>query len=155
MRKLRKDEKLLLKRRQEEFENFYSEMMPVLTDFLERLNLNNPALVLRNAEAYLESIDSFLKNQIIEEERLWILLRIGYYIGEFFVQKYSGCWFLNEIPDSRYFGRYVVGKFACLKNMSIMIDPFHIADEYLNEAKGRSLKKAISEVSKEIEHFDS
>ena len=59
-------------------------------------------------------------------------------------------WFLNEIPDSRYFLRYVVGRFAGAPNPAAMVDPFQVADVYLSRPPGRSLSAIVSQVEDEL-----
>src|SRR5208282_6942055 len=98
MRELTQDERAERNRRQVTFGKFLEERMPVLADFIERLELPNPPMVLMEAEWYLPSVDAYMKSQVVPpEDRVWILTRLGYFIGELLVQRFSGCWFLNEI----------------------------------------------------------
>jgi hypothetical protein len=125
--------------------------MPVLADFIERLALPNPALVLVEAEKYLPAIDLWLKAQIIApSDRTWILTRLGYFIGEYLVQQLGGCWYLSAIPDSKYFGRYVVGRFARASNPNAMVDPFAVAEVCIADPSGTSLTLIVTSVTKEI-----
>jgi hypothetical protein len=119
---------------------------------MERLDLPNPPMVLVEAERYLPSVDAFMNGQsVLPGDRVWILSRLGYFIGELLVQRFSGCWFLDEIPDSRYFLRYVVGRCARVPNPNAMVDPFHVASVYLAEAPRRSLASVVNEVVNELE----
>jgi hypothetical protein len=61
-----------------------------------------------------------------------LITRLGYFVGEYCVQKYSGCWFVDDLGGSRYFGRYVAGRFASVANESAMVDPFLVAQEYVD-----------------------
>jgi hypothetical protein len=140
-----------LSRRRDGFESFLAERLPVLTDFIQRLQLPNPALVLVDAEKYVPSVDMWMKDQIVEPADFeWLLARLGYLIGEFFVQRFSGCWFLNEVPGSRYFGRYVVGRFVRAPNFNAMIDPLAVAHAYISEPPGRSLTGLLESVQGEL-----
>src|SRR5258708_6538850 len=108
MRALTEEERAELDRRLATFEKFLEERMPVLTTFMEQLELPNPAMVLVEADRFLPPLDEWMRDQVItNSDRTWILTRIGYFIGEYLVQKFSGCWFVNDIADSRYFARYV------------------------------------------------
>ena len=110
MRNLSETEQADLSRRRTQFDSFLEERMPVLTDFIERLELPNAPMVLVEADTYLPAVSQFMESQeLAAEDRAWILTRVGYFVGELLVQKYGGCWYLNETPDTRYFLRYVVG----------------------------------------------
>jgi len=152
MRELTEEEKATRDLLREGFDQVYEEMMPVLADFVERLGASEPALVIMHPERYLNLIDDFMRDQVVSpENRFWIGIRIGYYIGELFVQRFGGCWSLNEIPDSRYFLRYVVGSFSRIKNHNAMFDPFYSADLFVTEPPGRSLTRLVEEIAEELE----
>ncbi len=131
---------------------FLQERMPVLADFAERLKLPSPAMIVANPAAYVPAIAAFMKDQEIADEadRVWALTRLGYLIGEVLVQRLDGCWFLNEIPDSRYFLHYVVGQFGRAKNGNAMVAPFDVADYFLRLPTGRDLQTLLTEVEGEI-----
>lgn len=151
MRELTDAEQAELKRRKEKQGKFLAERLPVLADFAERLELPNSIMIVNDPASYLPAIDDFMRDQIVEpEDRAWIMTRIGYFIGELLVQRQGGCWFLNEIPDSRFFLRYVVGKFRRGINPYAMVDPFNVADEYLAELPGQSLQNIVNEVESEL-----
>jgi hypothetical protein len=151
MRPLTGEEQSQIDRRRARFDAFLDESMPVLTDFMQRLDLPNPPLVLVEAEKYLPAIDLWMRDQVVDDSgRVWILTRSGYFIGEYLVQRQGGYWFLNDAPDSRYFGRYVVGHFSRASHPSAMVDPFGVASEYVNEPPGRSLSAILDQVEDEI-----
>jgi len=151
MRELTPDEQAKLKRQAERLEQFLAELMPVLADFAERLGLPNAVMIVANPESFLEPTDDFMKDQVIEtEDREWIMARLGYFIGEVLVQRFGGGWFLSDTPYSRFFLRYVVGKFEGGVNRRAMIDPFLVADTYLAEPPGRSLPSFLKEVEAEV-----
>lgn len=151
MRELTSEEKDHLNRRTERFDRFLSERMPVLADFAERLELPQKALIVADPKSFLTPIDEFMREQVVEnDDRNWILVRLGYFIGEVLIQRYGGCWFLNDIPDTRFFLHYVVGRFTVAINRNIQIDPFLVADTYLNMPPGRSLFSILQEVETDI-----
>ncbi len=132
------------------FPAFLHERMPVLTEFFTDLGVSNPALVLIDAKSYIEPLESFLKDQTINlESRTWIVTRVGYFLGEYFVQEYTGDWYLNENIQSRNYLRYVVGHFDGF-NEAISIDPFEIAIAYIDSNAPRSIIQFIEEVSREL-----
>jgi hypothetical protein len=151
MRELTPHERATIARRKERFDLFLEERMPLLTDFMQRLELPKPAFVLVEADKYLLALDQWLKDQIINPpDNVWLLTRLGYFVGEYLVQQFSGCWFLNEIADSRYFARYVVGQFARALNPNAMVDPFAVSEACIAEPPGRSLSRLLLSVEEEI-----
>jgi hypothetical protein len=151
MRDLTEAERANLGRRKARFDAFLEERMPVLVDFVERLGLPNAPMVLVEANSFLPAIGRYMENQQIgHEDRTWILTRIGYFVGEWFVQQHGGCWYSNQAPDSRCFLRYVVGKFARIPNKHAMIDPFSIAEMFVDSPCPRSLVSVLADVESEL-----
>jgi len=153
MRDLSNEEREELARRRAGFEDFFSELMPVLVDFAERLNLLEPQMILTDPERHLETIDAFMERQVVKpEDRSWILTRLGYYVGEILVHRLGGCWFLCEAPSSRYFLRYVVGKFSRVRNPNAILDPFQVAAAYLDDLPRCRLPELLREVENELKN---
>lgn len=142
----------LLTKRKEGFDAFYGELMPVLVEFVGQMGISPAFEVLRNTGRFAPILDAALMNMAVEDEqdRIWLATRIGYFAGEYFVQKYSGCWYVNDIENSRYFGRYVVGRFSGLNNAALMLDPFQISHSYVDETVPRNLVKILDEVDLEL-----
>ena len=139
-----------LDRRRGEFAVFLEEIEPVLSDFADRLGLPNPSSAATAPEKFLEPIDAFMKDQIItNEDRIWILARLAYLIGQVLNQRLEGTWLLNENPNSLLFLRYVVGRFKRVKNPQATVAPFDVATAFLSQPQGRSLAGIISEVEHE------
>jgi hypothetical protein len=151
VRQLTPDEQELLDTRIRDFDAFHEERMPVLVHFMEVLSMPEPALVLLHADRYLPPLDQWLQQQTISDEhRVWLLTRVTYFVGEYFVQRLNGYWLVNKYPDTRTFARYVVGGFSKIANSLAMLDPFSVADECLAEPRGRSLIKLIAEGEREL-----
>jgi hypothetical protein len=147
MRDLTSAEKELIDRRRAKLDKFLDERMPVLADFVERLELPDPPMVLVESEKYLPALDQWLRDQVIEaSDRGWVLTRLGYFAGEYLVQRLGGCWFLNDGPDTKYFARYVVGRFSGAANRNAMVDPFEIAAEVVDAPPGRSFMRLLRSV---------
>lgn len=150
-RKLTPDEEATKAKRLERLPEFLEERMPVLADFAERLGLPQPAMIVANPQEYLPAIGAFMRDQAVtEDDRVWTLTRVGYLVGEVLVQRLGGYWFLNEIPDSRYFLRYVVGRFSRARNHNAMVDPFEVADHFLRQPPGRDLVALVNEVEQGV-----
>lgn len=141
-----------LKKRKEGFDGFYGELIPVLVEFVGQMGISPAFEVLRNAARFAPILDAALTNVAVEDEqdRIWLTTRVGYFVGEYFVQKYNGCWYVNDIENSRYFGRYVVGRFSGLDNTACMLDPFQISHSYVDETVPRNLVKILNEVDLEL-----
>ncbi len=136
-----------IEKQKERFDSFREERMPVLHDFSQKLGFQNPHEILINPEAFLEPVSNWLADQEISEEALnWIVVRIGYFLGELFVEKHDGCWSICEAPSSRYYGHYVVGEFSTFSNPNALFAPMEAAFELAKEPKGRSLSSIVSEI---------
>jgi hypothetical protein len=142
----------LLEKRKAGFEEFYKELFPVLVDFVGKLGIKPSHEVLKHAPQFVPYLELALQNMAVTDEadRIWLLARMGYFVGEYFSQKYRGCWFVNEVAGSRYFGRYVVGRFARLGNQALMLDPFQVAQTYVDTPMPRSLGNLLVEVEGEL-----
>ncbi len=146
------DEMTLLEKRKAGFDMFYRELVPALVDFVAKMGINPAHEVLKNAVQFAPYLDRALQGMAManKQNELWLLTRLGYFIGEYYVQKYGGCWYLNEVQGSRYFGRYVVGKFTSLNNPALMLDPFQVSREYTEQQTPRKLEQLLTEVDTEI-----
>jgi hypothetical protein len=146
------EEMLLLEKRKAGFDQFYQELMPLLVDFAGKLGINPAHEVLKHADQFAPYFDQALESMVVanEQDRTWLLTRMGYFIGEYFVQKYGGCWYVSDIQGSRYFGRYVVGRFCRLNNPIPLLDPFLIAQAYVDAPVPRHLVKSLAEVEAEL-----
>lgn len=141
----------LLEKRRESFQAFLAERAPVLSDFAERLELPTPARIATEPTHFLNRVDAFMREQEIDEDdRLWILTRMGYYIGELLIEKLGGGWFVNEDSDSRYFLHYVVGRFSGASNQGAMVAPFEVAAHLVAQPPGRSLIDLVLEVEASV-----
>lgn len=151
MRKLSIEERELIDRRRARLDKFIYERMPVLTEFIGLLGLPEPPRVLLEAEKYLPEIDLWIKTEKISDQvREWVILRVGYYIGEYLIQRHGGYWFLNEQPDTRTFGRYVVGGFTRDAKPGAAVEPFDVAADYVDQPPGRSLTAMLNMVEEEM-----
>jgi hypothetical protein len=146
------DEMILLEKRKQGFDKFYTELIPTLVEFVGNMGVNPAHEVLKNAVQFAPYLDRALENMAIadDQDKIWLLTRMGYFVGEYFAQKYGGSWYVNEIEGSRYFGRYVVGNFSRLGNAALMLDPFLISQVYVDEAVPRHLEKLLTQVDAEL-----
>ncbi len=137
----------LFAERKANFNTFYENLIPTLVDFIKHLEIIDAHNVLRQAFLFVSDLDLFFKNIMItdEEDKIWLLTRIGYFVGEYFAQKYQGCWIVCEIPESKYFGRYVIGEFSGLDENKIL-DPFEVAKTYVNTPIPRQFEELLADI---------
>ncbi|MDU9028725.1 hypothetical protein [Pseudomonas mediterranea] len=129
----------LLARRIAGFDAFKLERLPVLHDFCKSLGFDQPYEVLNTPQKFLPELDSGFRNAVISNEnRVWFITRIGYYIGEYLATVYDGCWQVDEDHASPTFGRYIVGNFS-FDDAASKVDPFEIAQKYADTPMPRSL----------------
>lgn len=151
MRQLTTSENETIANRRASFGAFLEGRMSILSEFMELLELPEPTMVLVEAENYLPALDKWLTSQAIDKsDREWLLLRLGYFVGEYLVQRLGGAWFLNETPDTRYFSRYVVGRFSRVENGNAIADPLSVAADCIDSPPGRSIARLLESVEKEI-----
>ncbi|KQQ53631.1 hypothetical protein ASF84_17625 [Pseudomonas sp. Leaf127] len=130
----------LLARRIAGFDAFRSERLPVLHEFCTSLGFAEPHEVLIRPERFLPLLDDgFRHAHISEQNRAWFITRIGYFIGEYLVCRYQGCWQVDTVPGSPTFARYGVGDFSFAEPQGVMIDPFEIAQGYADSPAPRDL----------------
>lgn len=146
------EQKQLLDRRKRDFPAFYEQLIPSLVDFVSKMGINPAHEVLNNAPRFVPLLSTALRNLDVvdEEDKAWLLARLGYFIGEYFTQKYSGAWYPNENPASRYFARYVVGKFSIASQRELNLDPFMIAEAYISIPMPRALEPLLQEAEQEL-----
>lgn len=134
----------LLARRMAEFETFRAERLPVLHEFCKALGFDQPHEVLIEPNKFLPLLDRGLQHAVISEEnRVWLVTRIGYYIGEYLISLLGGYWLVDQDPLSPSFARYVVGDFSCQGANTEVIDPFEIAQRYATTPEPRFLRQEI------------
>lgn len=138
----------LLRTRKNDFDSFYKSLLPALVEFVALVGISPSHEVLKKAEQFVPLVARATQGMPIEsqEDRTWLITRMGYFVGEVFVQRFGGCWFVDELPDTKYFARYVVGKFGAGINSNAMIDPFEISTAYVDDAPPRNLGELLSEV---------
>ncbi len=142
----------LLVHRRAGFEEWLAERMPVLRDFAAALELPDPPLIVADPDRYLPLIDAWLRDQVIgPDDWAWAVARVGYFAGEALVQRFGGCWLVCDAPNSRFFGRYVVGRFHRVRNPAAIADPIEIAAECLSQPPGRSLARILETVGAELQ----
>ena len=107
---------------------------------------STPREVLRAAVQFVPPLDRALQDVGVAsaEDRTWLLTHVGYFIGEYFVQKYGGCWSVSEAQDSKFFARCVVGQFAKLGTAAVF-DPFDVAKDYVDAPAPRHLEQLLNE----------
>src|SRR5262249_1052712 len=137
--------------RQANLDTFVQEGMEALSNFINRLELPEPYMVLRNAQRYLGPVASWMRDQVIApEDRIWVITRLGYFIGELLNQRLGGYWLVEKHPDSPYFLQYVVGHFTSLPSLNARISPFALAANYVDQPPGRNLTAVIDRTEEQL-----
>ena len=142
------DQVELLRKRKDDFDSFYKSLLPALVEFVGLVGISPAHEVLKKAEQFVPLVERATQGMAVEsqEDRAWLITRMAYFIGEVFVQRFGGCWFVDELPDTKYFARYVVGKFGAGINSNAMIDPFEISTAYVDGVPPRNLGGLLGEV---------
>jgi len=146
------EQKYVLDKRKKDFPVFYEQLIPSLVDFISKMGISPAYEVLKNAPTFVPLLSTALQDLDVvdEQDKVWLQTRLGYFIGEYFAQKYSGAWYPNENPTSRYFARYVVGKFALKGERELNLDPFFLAEAYICAPMPRALGPLLQEAEQEL-----
>ena len=146
------DEMHLLERRKAEFDQFFEELMPALVNFMGAMGIRPAHEVLRSAGSYVNYLGASLEQLDIsnQQDRSWLIARVGYFIGEYFAQKHGGCWLVDENLGSQFFGRYVVGRFTELTRSEFTIDPFLVSMKFVDSPAPRSLADLLTSIDSEL-----
>ncbi len=136
----------LLDRRAAGFAAFRSERMPVLHKLCESLGFDQPHEVLVEPKRFLPLLDRGFQHAVISEEhRIWFVTRIGYYIGEYMISLFDGCWLIDDDRSSS-FAKYVAGDFSIAGVKAKVVDPFDIAQRYATTPAPWFLRQEIETV---------
>ena len=136
-----------LNKRRDLFDKFVLECNPVLIDFADLLELNNPENILTDPDAYFVVIDEYLTNQNIEDEdRSWLLVRLVYLFGVVLSKRMGADWALEDNTQSPHCGNFML-RVPTDAGLSVDVDLFGILQKYIDEPVGRSLRKYLDQVS--------
>lgn len=151
MRELTENQKAELQRRKATFDEFFQESVPVLVDFIESLELPDAWRVAYEPDLFLPAVDAWTsKQEVTPEDWVWVVTRIGYFIGYVFTERLGGHWLVDENPDSPHFAHYIVGNFNRLPKPNQGVEPFAVAANYLSMPPGRSLVGEIGRVESQL-----
>lgn len=151
MRDMTDEEKAELKKRKDRLDVFRQERMPVLHDFAKVLGCESPHEILIVPEKFLLYISKYMEAQdVSDDSRTWLLTRIGYFIGEWLVSRFDGCWVVDESVESKTFSRYVIGEFGSSGSGKV-IDPFSLAQAYVDTRPPRKLIEQLDAVVNSFE----
>ena len=148
-------DKELIEKRKAELGKFVSGSFSVIVDFADKLGITDPHKVLMDINCLEDfmftKVHDFMKSQDIkQDDRIWIITRIGYLLGEYFKEKYSGYWTVNENKNSKQFGHYVIFAKSHKTNAMYPIDVFSAAKEFIDQNPDRNLIALIKEIEGEI-----
>jgi len=88
--RMKAEENILLQKRQQDFTDFYAKLLPALVDFIGKIGIQPAHEVLNHAVQFEPYVSQATGNFVVEDEddRTWLKTKMGYYIGEYFVQKH-------------------------------------------------------------------
>ena len=143
----------MLHRRRENLTGFVAECGPVLVEFIELIGWPDPDTIAHNPDRFLVVLDGWLRDVTVEpDDRVWLTVRVTYYVGALLIQRFGGCWFVEDDPASSFFGHYVVGRFESGASGAATTSPFHVAEMFLDEPAGRSLVELMQRLEAGLRH---
>jgi hypothetical protein len=145
----------LIERRRSELDKFVEESFSVIIDFADRLGINNPHEILMDFDVLKKfmfvTVNDFMKTQTVNpDDRVWIITRMGYLMGEYFKEKYSGYWTVNDNQNSNQYGKYVVFAKSPTLDAQYPVDAFGVAVEFVDQTGERDLIHLITEIEDTI-----
>lgn len=148
---LSKEQEQRIQASQAEFDAYYDALGSALVNFVERLGIQPAHEVLTNAAEYLPYIDAAMRTIAIRDESWqWVKTMLGYFIGEYFVQQYAGCWYLETRPESPHFCLHMVGGFEHGLSAEAAIEPAAVALAFLSGPVPRELAQLIEETQAQL-----
>ena len=126
--------------------------MPALADLMAGIGASDPTLVVNDPASYIAPLDNWLRTASFVvppsgPDRIWLISRLGYFIGYVLTQRHGGCWFVDDQPESRFFGCYVVGQFRDFPNARV--DPNYVAAHFIDHRSHNSLKDLFTALDAE------
>jgi hypothetical protein len=142
-----------LVRRRQRLEQLLAERRDVLVGFAEALKFEAPELIVEQPGAFTDGISSFMRDQDLSDEQdlIWAMARLAYFIGEVIIESHGGTWFVNESEGSKLYLKIVIGRFDRMADPSIQVDPFHIARLFLQSPPPRDLAEMLDQLFQMIE----
>lgn len=121
-------------RRVDQFDSFYNDVIGALVEFIGDMGISPAHEVLNNAPKFVSSLSDALSRAVVEgeEDRVWLISRVGYFVGEYFSQKFRGGWRVCPDVDSAMYARYVVCDFELDEWRGRMIDPFEVSRHFVD-----------------------
>lgn len=145
-------EPVVSQRQKERFVRFLEERTPVLVEFAKIIGASQPSIVLQDASELVELLHEWMADLEVEDDnaKFWLIARLGYFIGECFLQKYGGYWLLNDDPNSKFLVRHVIGGFSQIRNGNAVLDPLEVALACVQQPLLRDFKGLLSIAEKEL-----
>ena len=140
-----------LQQRQDQLPAFAKEGANLLLELAQASELDAPERVLTQADQaalLLQTVDAQLTDAYLEaEDRDWLIPRLGYAIGQYFLLDYEAQWSVNTQRDSPQYGHYVVLVPSPSDPSKVYpVDPFEAAYEYAYQEPDRDLLSLLDEV---------
>ena len=145
-------ESALLTQRQTSFRDFEAERSRALIDFIEVVGIKPGRHVGTDPAAYLPYLAKVLANMQCDSDRERTVLsaRVAEYVGEYFAQRFGGTWYVNDVPGSATFARFVVGRFLAIPGSPVCIDPFEVGMTFARLPRPRDLVSLLVTVEREL-----
>lgn len=154
VRPLTREEQQQLERARDRLPQIQAEFWPMLSDLFGKLGLNPPPRDVRAATWYLPAFEQWISAQTISpNDAPWITARVAGFLGELLVERWQGTWYVNDLPDTHFFARIVVGRFPGIANPHAMVDPYSAALSFVSSPPGRSLTRILSEIERDLKQL--
>jgi hypothetical protein len=87
-----------------------------------------------------------LTEPLDDADRAWLLSRLLYFVGAMVLERHGGAWRVEDEPEGRFHGRYVIGGFPRLPPNAV-VDPTAAAQAMLG---GEKVEAVLAEIETDL-----
>lgn len=141
------DQRALLAKRREAFPQLVSDSAIVAESLIRSVCAAEPQPFLDNFELFVPAIDELFGDRTISpEDAERVRLPLFYFVAELWIRTRGGTWVIDDLPDSRHFGQFMVDVPGSEPDSILRLSPYHLVQGYLTAPAPRSLRTALASI---------
>jgi len=148
MSELSDDQRALLAKRREAFPQLVEDSAIVAESLIRSVCAAEPEPFLANFELFVPAIDEiFGDKEITPDDIERVRLPLFYFVAELWIRTRGGAWIIDELPESRHFGQFMIDIPGTEPGRLLRLSPFHLVHGYLTAPAPRSLRSALASLA--------
>jgi len=140
------------------FPKFLSDVNPGIHRLMKQV-IDHPEPYLYDLEKFLPVLEDWLRDldlsSVPRSSWPWLELHIGYVYGTLLACLFDPTWQVCQDPDSKFFGRFVLGQFKHGVKKGLIVDPFEAVAECLETPPPRSFLSQLHSTIQELNPYHS